>query len=42
VALIAQGYRVLAYLFIAVYVAPLLTYGVWRRIRLPLAGESTP
>jgi uncharacterized membrane protein YkvI len=42
VALIAQGYRVLAYLFIAVYVAPLLTYGVWTRIRLPLAGASSP
>jgi uncharacterized membrane protein YkvI len=42
VALIAQGYRVLAYLFIAVYVAPLLTYGVWTRIRLPLSGASTP
>jgi uncharacterized membrane protein YkvI len=42
VALIAQGYRVLAYLFIAVYVAPLLTYGVWTRIRLRLAGASSP
>ncbi len=30
VALIARGYRALAYLFIAVYVVPLLTYGVWR------------
>jgi uncharacterized membrane protein YkvI len=41
VALIARGYRVLAYLFIAVYVVPLLTYGVWMRIRQPLAGAST-
>lgn len=30
VALIAQGYRGLAYLFLAVYVLPLLTIGVWR------------
>ena len=29
VALIARGYRVLAYLFIAVYITPLLTYGFW-------------
>ncbi|HEY9255341.1 MAG TPA: hypothetical protein VIP30_12480 [Stenotrophomonas sp.] len=30
VALIAQGYRGLAYLFMAVYVLPLLTVGAWR------------
>jgi uncharacterized membrane protein YkvI len=30
VALIANGYRALAYLLIAVYVVPLLTVGVWR------------
>jgi uncharacterized membrane protein YkvI len=30
VALIAKGYRALAYVFLAVYVAPLLTLGVWR------------
>jgi len=30
VALIAQGYRSLAYLFLAVYVLPLLTLGAWR------------
>ncbi len=42
VALIAQGYRMLAYLFIAVYVIPLLTYGIWMRIRLPLADASAP
>lgn len=29
VALIARGYRTLAYLFIAVYIVPLLVYGVW-------------
>jgi len=30
VALIANGYRALAYLLIAVYVLPLLTVGIWR------------
>jgi len=30
VALIANGYRALAYLLIAVYVVPLLTFGVWQ------------
>jgi uncharacterized membrane protein YkvI len=30
VSLIANGYRALAYLLIAVYVVPLLTLGVWR------------
>jgi uncharacterized membrane protein YkvI len=30
VTLIARGYRALAYIFIAVYVLPVLTYGVWR------------
>ena len=30
VALIANGYRALAYLLIAVYVVPLLTLGIWR------------
>lgn len=29
VALIAHGYRALAYVFIAVYAVPILTYGVW-------------
>src|SRR3546814_17230830 len=30
VALIADGYRWLAYLFLLIYVAPLLTIGLWR------------
>jgi uncharacterized membrane protein YkvI len=30
VALIANGYRLLAYTFLAIYVAPLLTLGAWR------------
>ena len=33
VALIAKGYRALAYIFLAVYVLPLMTIGVWRLIR---------
>ncbi|MES2054503.1 MAG: hypothetical protein V4564_01070 [Pseudomonadota bacterium] len=42
VTLIARGYRALAYIFLAVYVAPLMTFGVirlWRgRIRSPEAS----
>ena len=30
IALIASGYRYLAYAFLAIYVVPLLTYGTWR------------
>lgn len=30
VALIAKGYRLLAWVFLAVYVVPLMTYGVWK------------
>jgi uncharacterized membrane protein YkvI len=33
VALIASGYRLLAYLLLAVYVAPLVTYGTWWLLR---------
>ena len=33
VALIATGYRALAYVLIAVYVVPVLTVGVWRLTR---------
>lgn len=45
VALIANGYRALAYILIAVYVLPLMTIGVWRlrRARLPEGGgHETP
>jgi uncharacterized membrane protein YkvI len=31
VALIARGYRALAYLFVAVYVVPLLAFGIWSK-----------
>jgi uncharacterized membrane protein YkvI len=38
VALIAQGYRALAVTLLLVFVAPLLTIGVWRL----LGARSTP
>ena len=40
VALIANGYRALAYLFLAIYVLPLMTYGLWlvRRARVGATG----
>jgi uncharacterized membrane protein YkvI len=40
VALIAKGYRVIAYVFMGIYLLPLLTWGVfriWRAWRKPLA-----
>jgi uncharacterized membrane protein YkvI len=42
VALIAKGYRLLAWMFLIVYVLPLMTYGLWRlaRMRAPqIAGN---
>src|SRR3546814_17581616 len=33
--LIASGYRALAWLFLALYLAPLLTIGAWRLLRHP-------
>jgi len=40
--LIASGYRFLAWLFLAVFVAPLLTIGVWRLLRpSPIASMET-
>jgi uncharacterized membrane protein YkvI len=42
VALIARGYRALAYVVLAIYVLPLLTYGVWRlmhRAQQPVASS---
>ena len=38
VALIANGYRALAYILLAVFVVPLMTLGVWRLLKL----RSTP
>ena len=42
VALIAQGYRGLAYLFLAIYVLPLLTIGVWRLLHGTPAPKVAP
>ena len=39
VALIAHGYRVLAWVFLAVYVAPMLTLGIWR-LRRPAPSAA--
>ena len=30
VTLIARGYRILAYVMLALYVLPVMTYGLWR------------
>jgi uncharacterized membrane protein YkvI len=40
VALIANGYRALAYLLIAIYVVPLLTIGLWRLLSSPQLDEN--
>jgi len=42
VALIAKGYRALAYIFLAVYVLPLLTLGLMRLRRPPTLSRETP
>jgi uncharacterized membrane protein YkvI len=41
VSLIADGYRWLSYVLLAIYVAPLLTYGVWQLSR-PAATAGQP
>jgi uncharacterized membrane protein YkvI len=41
VSLIANGYRWLSYVLLAIYVAPLLTYGVWRLSR-PAGTAGSP
>ncbi len=41
--LIASGYRFLAWLFLIVFVAPLLTIGIWRLLRpAPVPMETVP
>jgi uncharacterized membrane protein YkvI len=42
VALIAKGYRLLAVLFLLVYVVPLLTIGVARLRRRPTIAQEIP
>ena len=41
VTLIARGYRALAYVLIAVFVIPLLTYGVWQLTQRRAAATAT-
>jgi uncharacterized membrane protein YkvI len=40
VALIASGYRFLAWLFIAVFVVPVMTLGLWRLVRGPSVAPA--
>ncbi|MFS2111471.1 hypothetical protein ACCC88_17405, partial [Sphingomonas sp. Sphisp140] len=40
IALIASGYRLLAYLFLAVFVLPLLTIGLARLLRRPAIPQE--
>jgi uncharacterized membrane protein YkvI len=40
VTLIARGYRALAYIILAVYVLPLMTYGIWRLVRSSASSQS--
>ena len=40
VALIAKGYRALAYTVLVIYVLPLMTYGVWRLLTSRAGGGS--
>ena len=43
VALIANGYRALAYLIFAIFIVPLATIGVWRILRSPsVPAEADP
>jgi uncharacterized membrane protein YkvI len=37
--LIAKGYRMLAYLVLAIFILPLITLGVWRLLRAPSTPE---
>ena len=41
VALIATGYRALAYILLATFILPLVTVGVWK-LRQPSAQQSQP
>jgi uncharacterized membrane protein YkvI len=41
VTLIARGYRALSYVFLSVYVLPLMTLGVWRLRRLRSRGDNS-
>lgn len=40
VALIARGYGTLTWIFLAIYVVPVLTWGVWRIIKTPRRADA--
>ena len=42
VALIATGYRALAYILLATFILPLVTVGVWKLSRSPAAAQPQP
>ncbi|WP_174278681.1 YkvI family membrane protein [Sphingomonas bacterium] len=41
-ALIGQGFKWLSYTFLAIYVLPLVTIGLWRMVRWPSRTEAAP
>ena len=42
VALIANGYRALAYILLAIFILPLVTVGVWKLTQGPQTPEPQP
>jgi len=42
VALIANGYRALAYILLATFILPLVTVGVWKLTQGPQTPEPQP
>ena len=42
IALVAKGYTLMAYGFLALFALPLLTYGVWRIVRAPGTPGDRP
>jgi uncharacterized membrane protein YkvI len=40
--LIAKGYRILAYLVLAIFIVPLITLGMWRLVRHPNTASELP
>jgi len=42
VALIATGYRALAYILLAVFILPLVTVGIWKLVQAPQKPVPQP
>jgi uncharacterized membrane protein YkvI len=42
VALIASGYRALAYILLAIFILPLVTVGVWKLMQSPAKPVPEP